>query len=271
MRYFGRWASVGLVTMLVLLSASAWAEEEQMPDRFMLRFGGYKVQGAESIVRLDANNLPVGTYIDFQQTLGGTTRSTVARLDGLYRFSEKHAIGASWYALRFSGTKVLEQNFEWNGKPYTIGMQVDSKLNYDVYKLNYQYSVFHNNEVELGASFGFHIMKTMVSIASSTILQSGSEAVTAPLPVWGLYASYNFTPRFSAFYNYQFFFINYEDKVKGGLQDFLFGLEYRLFRNVALGLAYNRFSLQMEAKQDLSTLYLNTNWSGGMLYGSVYF
>jgi hypothetical protein len=89
--------------------------------------------------------------------------------------------------------------------------------------------------------------------------------------VWGLFADYNFTPRFSIYYNYQFFFINYQDKVRGGLQDFIFGLEYRVFRNVALGAAYNRFGLNMELKQDKTTLNLNTNWNGGMLYAAVYF
>jgi hypothetical protein len=55
------------------------------------------------------------------------------------------------------------------------------------------------------------------------------------------------------------------------LQDFLIGLEYRLFRNVALGAAYNRFGLGMEIKGDNTTLNLTTNWNGGMLYGALYF
>jgi hypothetical protein len=114
-------------------------------------------------------------------------------------------------------------------------------------------------------------MKTFAGISASGISQSQNESITAPLPVWGLFADYNFTPRFSVYYNYQFFFIDYEDKVRGGLQDFIFGLEYRVFRNVALGAAYNRFSLNMELKQDKTTLNLNTSWNGGMLYAAVYF
>jgi hypothetical protein len=148
---------------------------------------------------------------------------------------------------------------------------VDSEIKFDVYKLNYQYSLFHNDKVELGALFGFHVMRTFAGISASGIVQSQGQAITAPLPVFGLFADYNFTPRFSAFYNYQWFFINYQDKVKGGLQDFLIGLEYRLFRHVALGAASNRFALSLEAKGDTATLNLNTNWNGGLLYGAVYF
>ncbi len=59
-------------------------------------------------------------------------------------------------------------------------------------------------------------MRVSAGISASGINQSQGEVVTAPLPVWGLFADYNFTPRFSAFYNYQFFFVNYQDKSEAG-------------------------------------------------------
>jgi len=248
--------------------------EELLPDGFMIRAGGYRVQNADTIMRLDSNNLPVGAYIDFHDTLGGDNETTVFRLDGLYRFNDKHGLGFSYYALKFTGSRVLSQEIQWGDLTFPINAQVDSEIKFDVYKLDYRYSLFHNEKVELGASFGLHIMKMSAGIAGSTTsgtVQSQDEAVTAPLPVFGLFADYNFTPRFSAFYNYQWFFVNYQDKIKGGLQDFLIGLEYRVFRNVALGIAYNRFALKIESKGDTTTLNVDTNWNGGMLYGALYF
>ena len=262
---------IAIITGLVAVAAPARAEEERLPDRLMLRLGGYTVRNADVIVRLAAHDLPVGAYIDFHETLGGETKASVVRVDGLYRFNERHGLMLSTYALRFKGSKVLGEDIEWNGQLYPISTQVDSEIKFDVYKMSYQYSLFHTEEAELGATFGLHVMKVAVSLVAHDISQSGSQAVTAPLPVFGLSADYNFTPRLSGYYNYQLFFINYHDKVKGGLQDFLLGLEYRLFRNVALGAAYNRFGLHGKAKGDRSTLYLDTNWNGGMLYGAVYF
>ncbi|HEX9136642.1 MAG TPA: hypothetical protein VF905_06825, partial [Nitrospirota bacterium] len=252
-------------------AVQAGAEEELLPDGFMLRAGGYRVQNADTILRLDANNAPVGTYIDFHDTLGGDNQATVFRLDGLYRFNDKHGLGFSYYSLKFTGSRVLDQDIQWGDVTFPINAKVDSEIKFDVYKLNYQYSLFHNNKVELGASFGLHILKMSAGITATGIGESQSEAVTAPLPVFGLYADYNFTPRFSAFYTYQWFFINYEDKIKGGLQDFLIGLEYRVFRNFALGIAYNRFALKVESKGDATTLHVDTTWNGGMLYGALYF
>ena len=255
----------------VVIAPPVRAAEELLPDGFMLRFGGYQIKGANTIMRLDANNAPVGAYIDFEETLGGETRATLFRLDGLYRFNDRHSLGFSWYDIKFTGSRFLTQDIIWSGQTYSINTQVDSEIRFNVYKLNYQYSLFHNEKAELGASFGLHIMKFFAGISASGIGQSNSESITAPLPVFGLYADYNFTPRFSAFYNYQFFFINYQDKVRGGLQDFLIGLEYRLFRNVSLGAAYNRFGLGADIKGDNTTLILNTNWNGGLLYGALYF
>ena len=252
-------------------AAPARADDEPLPDRFMIRLGGYEIRDSNTLVRLDSNRLPAGVYIDFADTLGGETTARVARVEGLYRFNPKHALGFSWYSLKFTGRRVLEKQIEWGDQVFPIGVTVDSENRFGVKKLNYQYSLFNNAEAEIGALVGLHVMDTKMSITASGIGRSQEESATAPLPVWGLFARYNFTPRFSIYYNYQFFFINYEDKVKGGLQDFLFGLEYRLFRNFAAGFAYNRFGLSIESRKTDTTLYVDTNWNGGMLYGSLYF
>jgi len=264
-------AALAVATFALFGADRVDAGEETLPDQFGLRLGGYNVRSASTVLRLDSANSPVGTYIDFAETLGGETQKQVLRLDGLYRFNKHHALGFSWYDLNLTGSRLLDKDIVWGGQTYAINTQVDSELRFNVYKLNYQYSLHHDEKVELGVLAGFHVLKTVVGLSASGIGQAKSESVTAPLPVFGLFATYNFTPRLSAYYNYQWFFINYEDSVKGGLQDFLLGVEYRLIRNLALGVAYNRFGLDMKAKSDQSTVYLNTSWSGGMLYGAVYF
>jgi hypothetical protein len=263
-----------IIAIIIAVSTAcvlAWAEEQNLPDRFMLRLGGYEVRDADTIVRLEANNQPGGAYIDFNKTLGGETTETVFRLDGLYRFNKRHSIGLGWYALKFTGSKVLDREVDWAGQIYPVNTKVDSEINFEIYKLDYQYSLFHNDKVELGASFGFNVMKISTSVVAQGINQSGRRSVSAPLPIWGLFVDYKFTPRFSAYFSYQFFSVNFEDKTKGSIQDFLFGLEYRVVRNIALGFAYNKFGMQLENKGDMAILNFDTNWDGWMLYGAVYY
>ncbi|MGH8688006.1 MAG: hypothetical protein ACREVQ_09885 [Burkholderiales bacterium] len=264
------------LTLIVAIVACAMvspamAEDGPYPDRWMLRLGGYNASDANTIARLDANDVPVGAYIDFQQTLGGQTSASVVRFDGLYRFNDHHGIGFSTYAMRFNGNRTLGTAIDWGGQTYPIGTTVDSTIKFDIYKVNYQYSVVDNDKVELGGLAGLHIMNISMGINGAAIGQSNTSSVTAPLPVLGMYARYNFTPAFSIYYNYQFFFINYEDKIKGGLQDFLLGLEYRISKHFALGAAFNKFGMNVQSKGDLSTLNVDSNWTGTMLYGSLYF
>lgn len=271
---FPRFALLPAVTLAVLAllcTGPANAAEEVLPDQFGLRLGGYNVRSATTIVRRDSANYPVGTYIDFAETLGGETEARVLRLDGFYRFDKHHALGYSWYDLKFTGSRVLGQDIQWGDTLYPLSTQVDSELRFSVYKLNYQYSLHNDDKVELGALFGFHVMRVGIELNAVGISQSKSETVTAPLPVFGLFARYNFTPRLSGYYNYQWFFISVDDKVRGGLSDFIFGVEYRVIPNLAVGVAYNRFALDLKSKRDSSTTYVDTNWNGGMLYGAVYF
>ncbi len=98
-------------------------------------------------MRLDANSAPVGTYVDFHNTLGGANSATVVRLDGLYRFNERHGLAFGWYDLKFTGSRTLEMDIVWGGQTHAVGVNVDSQLKFETYKLNYQYSLFHNEEV----------------------------------------------------------------------------------------------------------------------------
>lgn len=260
----------GIFACVVLLQAvPAAAEEEAFPDRFSLRMGGYRVQNADALIRKDNNNAPVGAYIDFHDTLGGETSATVLRADGLYRFNDRHAVGFSWYSIKFDGSTVLGKDITWGDQVIVQGKHVESMLKFDVVKANYQYSLFHNEKAELGGIIGLHVLKLAIQINATS--QSYYEAVTAPLPVFGVFANYHFDPRFSVFYNYQFFFINYDNTIKGGIQDMLIGLEYRVSTHLALGAAYNRFAMSIENKKDSTTVSADSSWNGGLLYAGIFF
>lgn len=260
-----------LVLAIVLLPiASARGADEPLPDRAMIRLGGFSVRNADTLTRLDSNIAPAGLLIDFEDTLGGETDADVARLDGVYRFNGRHALGYSWYALKFGGHRVLQTDVTWGDATYSVGGTVDSEVRFDVFKINYQYSLFHQERAELGVLAGLNVMRIGVGL-QATGSNEVRESVTAPLPVFGVFARYRFSPRWAGYFNYQDFFIDYRNRVKGGLQDLMTGLEYRLSRHVALGAALNGFAVDLESRDAAFTLHANTRWNGWLLYGSLYF
>ena len=265
---------VSVLFTVIAFSSAVRAEENgenSNPDRFMLRLGGYSALNAKNLIRADSNDQPVGAYIDFEDTLGGDTSATVFRLDSRFRFTDSHAIGFSWYNIQFDGNRELEQDISWVGEIIPEGTEIDSELKYNIFKLNYQYSLFHNNIIEVGVIAGFHILQTSLTVTRDDINKKSASDSTKPLPIIGLFAEYSFFRDLAAYYNYQVFFINYDDKVRGTMQDFILGLEYRAFRNVALGAAINKYTLGIEVEKPDTTVYVDSNWSGVMLYASVYF
>lgn len=275
------WAYAGLAALFALAIATPGLADEtqtqsqsQEPDTAMVRIGGYHVSGANTIVRLDAANAPTGVYIDFDQTLGGDSSANVARIDGYYRFTNHSGLGYSWYGLRLTGNRTLQNDITWGDINFPAGTGVSSEMKYNVYKVNYQYSLINNPEVELGGLLGLNVMTISAKLDSTGPAPQGqADSVTAPLPVIGIYARYNFTPKFSIYTNYQFFFLNNNgDKVSGNFQDFLLGLEYRVWRHVALGAAYNRLTMSLESRKNAdATLYANSSWKGVMLYVGINF
>jgi hypothetical protein len=243
--------------------------DEPLPSKFMLRAGALILAHIDTTVRLDAVNAPIGTTIDFNKTLGGDDKATSARIDGIYRFNDNHAIGASWYKIRLKGERTIDRDIEWDGVTYPINATVDSFLNEDIWKLNYRYSLYHNQDVEMGVSAGFHVTRVGIGLSAASV-GAKNESVTAPLPVFGGFASYNFTPRFSLTGGYEFFFLNF-DNVGGSLQDLLVGLEYRVLTNLSVGGAFNLYSLQARYDSSKFNFSLDQTWSGLMAYIAFYF
>ena len=64
------------IIVLALMSGNAVADEEKdvteaVPDKFMLRLGGYIVDGSKTTFSVNSSDLGLGTTIDYHKDLGG--------------------------------------------------------------------------------------------------------------------------------------------------------------------------------------------------------
>ena len=93
---------------LLTFSPPLRAEEgtdTKLSDKLMIRGGWAYVFGATTNVTANGPLLGVGTNIDFTKTLGGDSSTDAFRIDTLYRFNDRHAIGFSWYRVGLGGDK----------------------------------------------------------------------------------------------------------------------------------------------------------------------
>ena len=249
--------------------------EEVVPDNFTLRLGGYFLADQDTNIGVTKNGGGVNIHLQDLFQMESTTQ--VFRLDGYYRFTPKHAVEFSWYSINSSSQTEQNIDFEWGDKNISATGALSTFFDTDIYKVNYLYSFYHSEEVELALSAGLHITTINVgfsgSYTSDDIFDSSGEdaEVTAPLPVVGFRLNYNITPELSAKFAVDYFFLTV-DGYAGALSDSLITIDYRIMRNFGIGVGFNSTRMRLEADLD-DGVFLNVNHdiAGGLVYGTLNF
>jgi hypothetical protein len=252
--------------------------KDQSAEKFKISLGGYTLTRNETEMSLTERNTGAGVSISPEDTLGLETEQTVFRLDGRYRFNPEHSLTFSWYSISSDGGKRIEEEFDWvdeNGNPITIpvGARVDTQLDYDIYKVSYLWSFYHSDKVELSAGLGLHITRIAVGVQAETT-SSGVDAhdasLTLPLPVLSFGLTYNVTNKISWFLKSETFSIELEEWT-GSYNDNSLGLDYRVLKNVGLGIGLASNTLKVSQDTDEYKFTFGNRVTGVSLYVSGYF
>ena len=242
----------------------------EVEDTFKIKLGAMFVTNFETEMQMASNRFPINATINTNDTLGLESDTNVFRLDGYYRFTDVHSIDFSYFSVNSSGSKVANKDFEWNGQPVNAGVTVNSYFNMDIYKLNYGYSFYHNEKVELMVSAGLHVTSIELGLqASANNLHptpiDASTSSTIPLPVLGFKGEYTIIDK-KLFVEYKsdYFALKY-DNVKGNLISTALNVEYRIIDSVGLGLGYNVNRIHVEGDDGEKKFEVSNNLSGFVL------
>lgn len=244
--------------------------DQSFSDTFKIKLGGYLVARNDTVLSASTDYL-VGAKINLEDDLGMDAKTNSFRLDSHYRFNDFHKLEFSYYNIRNGNTKVIEESFEFNGSTYDVGAEVKAHLNLNIYKLNYAYSFYHNEKVELSLAGGLHMMGIKTGIAGNAT-KNGSEVhytdeyvnFLAPLPVVGFRLDYAINPRFHINGSFDYFGISYDD-YKGTFTDILITAEYQVFDNWGVGAGVNITALDIKV-QDKALYEIEQNITGFLVY-----
>jgi hypothetical protein len=271
------------VLLTVILLVACWSSpvraeessETPLSDRLMLRGGWAYVFGATANVSAGGPVLGVGTNIDFTTTLGGDSSTDAFRLDGLYRFNDRHAVGISWYRVGLNGAKALNQQIQINDQIIAAGATTQTSLSFNIWRLLYNYSFYHNDKVELGVSPGLYMMQTRFKFAGQGTINGApgtttnvNEQLTLPLPSIGFVANYNITPKLQFQSRYDFFYLTVNN-FTGTMFEFYAGLEYRLLKQFAMGAAFDRLTAGLSGSGD-QAFNVNFSYNLAYIYATIY-
>ena len=262
-------AAATLVMCLPLAHAQdAVPVHPALNDRFYLG-GGVFFPKTSTSAQLDSTNLGLGTNIDFEQALGMDTQKTVPEAFFRWRFGDRWRLEAEYFELNRSGDKVVEQNFTWNGRPFSIGDEVISKFNFSDIRTSVGYSFFKTTDKELGVGFGFHMASYNVALGTATV---GNEAkkILAPLPVLSIYGQFALTEQWAVGMRMDRFSMSY-DKYDGNITSMALDLNYQPFRHVGFGLAYRSLFIILKATGDDYTAKFAQTFQGPLFYVNASF
>ena len=225
------------------------------PNTFTLKLGAYFVGMQDTEIMAKKNG--IGGVLNLQELFDMEENVNVMRISAAYKFNPKHRVELSWYNLDSSSQKSIEKEFEFEGEVVKAGAALDIYFDTDIYKLNYVYSAYHTNKLELSFRAGLHITSIATGFTAgyelgtiSESFQSGSVSVTAPLPVAGLGLDYEIVPNLNINYTIDYFAISYDSTVSGSMTDSILSLDYTFNQYFGIGGGVNRTQMRFKAESE---------------------
>jgi len=245
-------------------------------DKWKLNIGVMAVTDFSTQVEISPKRYPVGVMLDTAEDLGMKYDTGAFRIDGYYRLNNNHSIDFSYFGVRSGGHKI-SRGIEFDDYNITAGAAIDSYFNMDVYKINYGYSFYHNEKVELMLTAGLHITVidlglsatgTIIDKQTGTVLNSiedSSGDATVPLPVVGFKGEYTIVEnQLFVSYRSEYFRLSF-DGYYGDLISSALSFEYRFLQHYGVACGYNANRINVKVDDGEKIIKVRNNLSGFML------
>jgi hypothetical protein len=270
-----------VVPMLAIaLISSLWASSTiaaeatnnvAFPDKTMFRLGSYAINQASTDI-LVLSSAGTGTIISFDEDLGGEDSGTIPRIDGYYRFNERHRIDFSSFSIDRTGSKTI------SGVDLTIGDEtflfnetILSEIKYSLFKLGYAYSFYHSPIVELSLTAGLNVTDFDFNFSQDDGSNASANGASGPLPMFGLSMGYAINSNWSIHYISEQFVIELGNEFRGTLLNNELNLEYKFDNKIAIGGGFVRSSTDLEVNDSDWSGSLVDSYRGIVLYAAYYF
>ena len=226
---------------------------------------GMFITDRQSSTRLDSD-AGDGTEIDMEDDLGLESSTNVVRLGGYVWFGERHRLDGAFFDLSRDASFPIQETIDFGDETFVINTAVETESDLTIVKADYTYAVVARDRGWLGVTAGLYIAESGLTLSQATLGRAESEDVTAPLPVFGLRGDYAINDRITLRGAAQWFGFEAED-VDGRLTDFYVGADYGFGERMAVGLAYNRVSMNLGAVEDRGlNARLDWGYDGLLLY-----
>jgi len=276
-----RWRRIlttGAASALLMAAGAASAEGPNLLDNgFDISLGTFIINQTTK-VRLDgqtAGQIQPGTPIDWERNFGGGD-STRFRLDGYWRFADRHKVRMMWFNSSHTGSKTIDQEIDWEGETFPVNAKITGESKFNIIELAYEYAFMRRDNFELTGTAGIHYTDFSVSLAGSAndgevthyVKKEGS--VGAPLPVLGGNFLWRMGGDFWLNAGAQWFALTI-DQYSGSVWDVKLDAIWQPSKWVGVGLGYNHFKVDVDVNQSRFNGNLNWAYNGPRIFYNVNF
>jgi len=236
-------------------------------DKAYVQLGGF-LAGMDSGFRIGSSNVGVGVVLDVEQALGLDETQVAFRLDGAYRFTRnrRHKLDFSWFSMNRSAARTLGPGEEIripdpddpDNDIVITDTTIESKFNFDIYKIKYKYSFLLDQRVDVFVGGGFYVMPMEFGLGEQGA-DSTDETITAPLPVLSVGVDVALARKWQLRQEFDLMYLRISG-FTGTINDFNLGLERSLSKSIALGLGVD--SLQVAVQAEGSGDYPGVDFDG---------
>jgi hypothetical protein len=256
---------------------------EEAPNLLTVPFQGSLgtfILASDTKVRLDGKTGP-GTQFDWEQKFGSGD-ATRFRIDGYWRFADRHKIRMLWFNNSNTGSNTLESDLEWNDVIYPTSVKIKGEFNFDIYELAYEYAFLRRDHYELTGTIGVHYADLSLALKGQGTIEGpeGSEPISgvirregsagAPLPVFGLRGLWDVSHDLWIDASVQYFALSI-DEYDGSVLDYKLALMWQPKKWVGLGAGYNAFAVDLDIDSGNFKGSLDWTYHGPMIFYSVAF
>ncbi len=258
-----------LLALLAVLGSSAARADGLNPldDRFSLSLGTFLLHTSTEI-RVDGTT-GRGTVIDTERDLG-LKDSDRFRVDGYWRFAERHKLRVLYFDTKNSSGRTLERDIEVRDTVFPVNLTVESSFRTRVAELAYEYAFVRRDNYEIAGTVGIHDLRFALNITATQnnqqAAQLGRDAdASGPLPVVGLRGVWRFHPNFYLDAQAQFFKISL-DPYDGRLEDYSASVVWTPIKHLGIGAGYNKFITRLDVSADRFDGSLRWRYGGARIF-----
>jgi len=218
-----------------------------LDDRFRLTAGAF-LASTTTTLRLDGAVPQSGTPISGENDLGLEHRNTLANIEIMVGMRERHRVRLDFFKLDRSSSQPLVRQLQIRSDTYNIDDFVESHFDVRMFALTYAYSFLHKPHVDLAGSFGVNVMEVHARALVRARGVDQSKDAAGAFPTIGIDATVPFSRRFYAEARAEYLNVSIND-FDGSAENLHLGVLYRWQENLAIGVGYRKFKVNLTSNQ----------------------